>query len=114
MSIFFWIILLLAAYGAKIKKEDYYRDYIDYDGIQPIKGIFILLVFMSHFVQYVELDGIWDLPYFQIRRYLGQLIVVPFLFYSGYGIAESIRKKGSGYINRMPVSRILKVLGNSE
>lgn len=110
MSIFFWSILLLAAHGAVFSKEGYHRNYIAQESIQPIKGIFLLLVFLSHFVQYVELSGVWDAPYFEVRRYLGQLVVVPFLFYSGYGIAESIQKKGLPYVKSMPKHRILKVL----
>ena len=110
MSVFFWLLLLVAAYGAKINKEGCYSDYIGRDSIQPIKGIFILLVFISHFVQYVSLNGVWDAPYFEVRKFLAQMVVVPFLFYSGYGMAASIQAKGMGYIRRMPVHRIGKVL----
>ena len=42
MSVFFWLLLLVAAYGAKINKEGCYSDYIGRDSIQPIKGIFLL------------------------------------------------------------------------
>lgn len=110
MSIFFWLIIIIASYGAVFCRDGYHKDYISYKNIQPIKGIFILLVFLSHFVQYSQLNGIWDAPYFEIRRFLGQLVVVPFLFYSGYGISESIRKKGLPYVRNMPKHRILKVL----
>ena len=110
MSVFFWLILLLAAHGAKISRKGCFPDYISQRSIQPIKGIFILLVILTHFVQYVELNGVWDAPYFQVRRYLGQMVVVPFLFYSGYGMAESIRVKGMSYVRSMPTKRIAKVL----
>lgn len=110
MSVFFWLIILLAVYDAKISREGCFPDYISQRSIQPIKGIFILLVFISHFVQYVELNGPWDASYFEVRRFLGQLVVVPFLFYSGYGMAESIRVKGMDYVRTMPSKRISKVL----
>lgn len=110
MSVFFWLIILMAVYNVKICREGYFPGYISHDSIQPIKGIFILLVFVSHFVQYVTLEGVWDAPYFEVRRFLGQMVVVPFLFYSGYGMAESIRAKGMGYVRRMPVQRICRVL----
>lgn len=110
MSVFFWLIVLMAVRGAKVNKDGFFCDYIGRSGIQPIKGIFILLVFVSHFVQYVMLGGVWDAPYFEVRRFLGQMVVVPFLFYSGYGMAESIRAKGISYVRRMPVHRICKVL----
>lgn len=110
MSVFFWLIFLMAAYNARISRNGFFTDYISQRSIQPIKGIFILLVILTHFVQYVELGGVWDLPYFEARRYLGQLVVVPFLFYSGYGMAESIRVKGMHYVRSMPTKRISKVL----
>ena len=110
MSVFFWLILLLAVYDAKISKKGCFPDYISQKSIQPIKGIFILLVFISHFVQYVQLKGVWDSPYFEVRKFLGQLVVVPFLFYSGSGMAESIRVKGQSYVKSMPGKRIAKVL----
>ena len=110
MSVFFWILLLMAAYNVQIRREGFHPGYIGRDGIQPIKGIFILLVFISHFVQYVDVNGVWDAPYFEVRKYLGQMVVVPFLFYSGYGMAESIRVKGLSYVRRMPVHRMGKVL----
>ena len=110
MSVFFWLIIIIAAYGVTRQQQGFHSDYIALNRIQPVKGIFLLLVFLSHFVQYVELNGVWDAPYFEIRRFLGQLVVVPFLFYSGYGIAESIRVKGHSYVQNMPRKRLVKVL----
>jgi fucose 4-O-acetylase-like acetyltransferase len=40
------------------------------------------------------------------------MIVAMFLFYSGYGIMESIRKKSFGYVKKIPVRRIFKTLIN--
>ena len=37
-------------------------------------------------------------------------MVVPFLFYSGYGVMESIKRKGLTYVKGLPKNRILKVL----
>lgn len=75
-----------------------------------IKGIFVIFVFLSHSCQYVDTSL---LPYFQpylfVRDYLGQLIVAPFLFYSGYGIMEQIKSKGSKYINDIPRKRVIKI-----
>ncbi len=69
-----------------------------------------MLVFASHFVQYVSLTGTANEWYLSLRSYLGQMVVVPFLFYSGYGVQESIRKKGKSYVERIPGNRISKVL----
>ena len=74
-----------------------------------INGIFVILVFLSHFCQYVDTSS---MPYFQpylfLRSHLGQLIVAPFLFYSGYGIMEQIKTKGNRYVNDIPRKRIIK------
>lgn len=110
MSIIFWFIMILAAWNARGRVKGIYTDYISLERIQPIKGIFLLLVFVSHFVQYLDLPGVWHAPYFAVKSWLGQLVVVPFLFYSGYGITESIRAKGAAYVRKMPVQRILKTL----
>lgn len=40
---------------------------------------------------------------------MGQLIVTMFLFYSGYGIAESITRKGKTYVDQMLAKRIFPV-----
>lgn len=75
-----------------------------------INGIFVIFVFLSHFCQYVDTSS---LPYFQpylfLRSHLGQLIVAPFLFYSGYGIMEQIKKKGNEYVNDIPRKRVIRI-----
>lgn len=75
-----------------------------------INGICVIFVFLSHFCQYVDTSL---LPYFQpylfLRSHLGQLIVAPFLFYSGYGIMEQIKKKGNGYVNDIPRKRVIRI-----
>ena len=40
------------------------------------------------------------------------LMVTMFLFYSGYGVFESIKKKKEKYINTIPKRRFLKTLIN--
>ena len=67
-----------------------------------INGIFVLFVFLSHFGQYETMPWNW------LLLGLGQLMVAPFLFYSGYGIMEQIQRRGSVYIDGMPRKRILK------
>lgn len=42
----------------------------------------------------------------------GQMIVTLFLFYSGYGVMESIKKKGDDYVRTMPKCRVLTTLIN--
>ena len=67
-----------------------------------INGIFVVFVFLSHFGQYEAM------PWNGILLAIGQLMVAPFLFFSGYGIMEQIQKRGDKYIDGMPRKRILK------
>ena len=67
-----------------------------------INGVFVLFVFLSHFGQYETM------PWNHLLLAIGQLMVAPFLFYSGYGIMEQIQRRGIVYINSMPRKRILK------
>ena len=75
---------------------------LDKEQTTCINGIFVVLVFLSHFGQYERMP--WNKPILAI----GQLMVAPFLFFSGYGIMEQIKKKGDAYINHMPRKRIFK------
>ena len=67
-----------------------------------INGIFVMFVFLSHFGQYETM------PWNNLLLAIGQLMVAPFLFYSGYGIMEQIQRRGIAYIDGMPRKRILK------
>ena len=74
-----------------------------------IKGLFVLLVFASHVSQYLNLpDGIMTRSFQLIRTNLGQMVVVPFLFFSGYGVRCSLIRKGDTYLRSMPRKRILR------
>lgn len=83
------------------------EDYLDRSQCDTIKGFFILMVFVSHFMQYVAKAGGHT-----VNLLIGQCMVAPFLFYSGYGVMESIKSKGIEYINAMPRRRILTTLVN--
>ena len=64
---------------------------LDKEQTTCINGMFVVLVFLSHFGQYEMMP--WNKPILAI----GQLMVAPFLFFSGYGIMEQIKKKGDEY-----------------
>lgn len=84
--------------------------YMDIPTSQTVKGFFVILVFLSHFSAYVTVSDPVDTPLISFCRFFGQLIVTPFFFYSGYGVYESVKKKGKGYIQSFPKKRILKTL----
>ena len=71
-----------------------------------VNGVFILIVFISHLRTYMELE-----PHLEgVMQALSQLMVATFLFYSGFGVMESIRKKGMDYVKQIPLRRVLRVL----
>ncbi len=103
-----WIATIL--YKAKSIFPRFNHEFLNRDMTNCINGIFILLVFMSNFNPYVRYTVPSDLWYAKLVSRVGQLMVTTFLFYSGYGIMESIKLKGDGYINNIPKKRILGTL----
>lgn len=77
----------------------------------PIKGIFVILVFFSHFKTYIPLTNKFDQPFVTVCNILGQLIVTMFLFYSGFGIMQSIKIK-QHYMKKFITHRFLPVYLN--
>ena len=110
MLVYIFILIAIICSGlTAAKKNEFFKDYCSPKNTATINGIFSVLIFLSHSVQYVKLDGVLDAPYFDLRSFLGQLVVVTYLFYSGYGIMESARKKGTAYIKAMPKNRLFKL-----
>lgn len=99
------ILLFLLGYKAEIVRWN--EHYIDKDNTATINGFFIWIVFMSHFAQYCK-DSYMNL----VNLCLGQLVVVMFLFYSGYGCARQITTYGFNYFRSFPKKRILQTLLN--
>lgn len=110
-------IALLCLWKIKFSKETFFEDFLHREQCDSIKGIFILFVFIRHVLQYIMGSGyvfetLPDQVFLKIDRELDQLIVVMFLFYSGYGVMESILKKKFDYVRNMPLRRILPTLLN--
>lgn len=111
MLIYIFILLLIIFMDMQVASKNKFNDnYMSVKNTTAINGIFVLLVFLSHASQYIDLTGTLDAPYLSMKRYLGQMVVVTFLFYSGFGIMESISKKGMDYVKSIPLKRFVKVL----
>lgn len=110
MDLFLLFILIISFIGIKIYFKKFNKEYLSITSTNCIKGIFILFVFFSHAMQYISVNHWYDSTILYLRGHLSQLIVVMFLFYSGYGVYESFKKKGIPYANSMPKNRILKTL----
>lgn len=75
-----------------------------------IKGIFAVIILFSHMKGYISLaDKPADSSYAIVLGHIGQLMVAPYLFYSGYGILESIKRRAY-YFETYPRKRLLKTL----
>ena len=106
MDIFAIVLLtVLSVYGMRLSGEDV--DPLAVDQTTSVKGICALLVFFRHIVFYVQMDMNID-RLLSLQVIIGQMIVVPFLFYSGYGIMYSILNK-QDYIKTIWRKRILRL-----
>lgn len=84
------------------------KEYLAPSNTLAIKGFWVIVVFLSHYSSYVELTGMANLSFTWINSQIGQLCVVMFLFYSGYGIWCSYQNK-EGYLKTFIKKRFLPV-----
>lgn len=113
MFIFILILLLIMFSTAKMEGENaFVKDYLSPAKTAPIKGIFVLLIFLSHSRQMFELSGPLDEMYRAMQNHLGQMVVAMFLFYSGFGMMEQINRRGYEYVRSIPLKRLPKLLIN--
>jgi len=110
MFVLFIIFLLICIFGIKFNNSNVTSDdFLSRNTTLAINGIFVGIIFFSHFNSYVNFTDKLDLIYYDIIYHkIGQLMVCPFLFFSGYGIYESIKYK-SNYMKTFFKSRFLKL-----
>lgn len=100
------------------KGESWNADYISKSTTNVIKGICIWMVFIRHISSYMyDIPNLneWDRLLFSADAYVKQLLVVPFLFYSGYGVTLAMMKDkegGNKYADNIPAKRVLPTLIN--
>ena len=109
MDFFLFLLLLLILKDAKLCISGN-QEYLSKEQTNAIKGIFLLFVIFRHFKQYVEGFSDLDKRALFTDDYFDQLIVVMFLFYSGYGVFFSIKNKGKEYVQKIPIKRVLPIL----
>lgn len=91
------------------RKNEFFMDYCSPENTSRVNAIFSILIFFSHVTGYIDLTGDINTIYFDFRNFFGQGVVVTYLFYSGYGMMESIKRKGMDYIKSMPFNRFFKL-----
>lgn len=117
MLFFYLAIFCSLFFGLRVNRSGFYEDYLDRKQTDSIKGLFILMVLLRHSMMVVREAGFnplfaLDTMGYRLQNAIGQLVVVMFLFYSGYGVMESIKKKGKGYLDGFTRHRLLNTLLN--
>lgn len=108
MMILFFTLLVISIWGVKL--SSFHEDYMSLTSTNVIKGIFAVIILYSHMRGYLTLTNSFeDRTYVTILRYIGQLMVAMYFFYSGYGIMESFKKK-KNYGETFFKKRIVKTL----
>lgn len=108
MLLFLSLLFVLCFYKLQIVPEN--NEYMSVSTTTSVKGVFIVLVMLSHAKSYCTLgSNVGDVAYDFVIRTIGQLMVAMFLFYSGFGIIESYKNKPD-YAKGFAKKRILKTL----
>lgn len=90
MLFIYLIFIIIFLIGIRLRDN---HDYLKKDMATTINGLFVITIFFSHFVTYITNANIYDDKLTIYLHFIGQLMVTSFLFYSGYGIYESIKNK---------------------
>ncbi len=91
MLLIYLAFIIIFLIGIRFTKDN--KDYLSKDQTTIINGLFVITIFFSHFVSYMNTYNALDKPLLNYLNFIGQLMVTSFLFYSGYGIYESIKNK---------------------
>lgn len=121
MILLWFVVVLLCLYQIQFSfagknkitdKGKMYSDYMSREKTASIKGIFILIVLISHISLRLNLsDSVLNKVFLKANfDWLAQSMVVMFMFYSGFGIMLSALNKGKQYYKSIPIKRVLKVL----
>ncbi len=108
MNLLFLLLAIVAIYGARISYHGH-PDYIAREQTDSIKGIFAIIILFSHMRGYLPPPGDNDRLYYMTLDLIGQLMVVMFLLYSGYGVMESLKRNRQKYYDTFITHRLLKV-----
>ncbi len=109
MLYIFILFILLSLHKISFKKINQIdEETLSHSRTTMINGFFVGLILFSHFNSYVTLANSTDKIYLMIMTNIAQLMVTTFLFYSGYGIYESIKNKPK-YMDNFFKNRLVKL-----
>ena len=110
LFVFFVYIFATSKYKNPFKKELLHDDNLSKEASSCLNGIFVALVFLSHFHwDVINFDKI-DIVYLKFQWICGQLIVCSFCFFSGFGIYEGLKKDRQCYTNKLIKSKFLQLI----
>ena len=111
MIVLFLAFCCLLFKGSKLFINGFNKDFISKQQSTIINGFFALIVLFSHFSHYVNPESVFDVALVKLMNNISQLMVTTFLFFSGYGIFESIKNK-KDYLKNFLSHRLLPVWFN--
>lgn len=112
MIYFFVLLIIIYLINVKLNFKGLNKDYMSKYNTTILNGVFVMIVFFSHFLSYNPNLDSFSVPLKFITSKIGQLMVTPFLFYSGFGIYESIKKNKVKYIDSFFKKRFVITLLN--
>lgn len=105
LLIFVLFCFITANYKNPFSKE-YQTDFLSRESTSMINGIFVFLVFLAHFSQYIDDWWKYDSLFTKFFNLLGECVVCSFLFYSGYGMMEQIKRDKNLYLHKLMIKRL--------
>ena len=108
MIIIFIVLLLCMCWRMKFCFVN--AQYMSINQTAAWKGVFAIVILASHTKHYITLGpSFYDTSFVYLLSLIGQLMVAPYFFYSGYGIMHGIIHKPD-YLKGFFKKRIFKVL----
>lgn len=104
MDILLLALVLCVISGARFTGKELHEGYLSKTQTTNINGVLVALIFIRHF-----LGSLPDTPLSFLSHRVGQFVVAPILFYSGYGVMTSIVRKGAGYVAGLPYYRVFRI-----
>ena len=98
--------MAVALWGCRLSVAGH-ADYLGREQTGAIKGIFAVIILFAHMRDHLGLES-YPFLYQKATGGMGQLMVVMFLFYSGYGIMEALRRNRSEYSATFLRRRLLR------
>ena len=107
LPVIFLIILVGLRFQSRKNEEN---TYLQKNSTLTIRGVFILLIVICSYVGAISSSSLnqFDVPMVNFVARFGDMMFVPFFFYSGYGIFKTYLTEGKQYARRIPLQQILR------